>query len=141
MANSVRPLFGSPGSALTLSKTGVTGTAIVAGMLLEYRTGLDKVGPAGAASIKCCGVAQDDIPIARSYIGGPQLGDGHEVVVHRNCVIQVTASGSVAAGDKLKCGAAGVAVTWVSGTDDAGKIVGEALEAAADGATFRALIY
>lgn len=139
MASSVRPKFGTMGSALSLSKT--CAEAILAGQLVEYRTGADTVGVAGAASIKCAGVAQDDVPVSRGFVGGPVVGDGHELVVHRNCVIQVTASGAITAGAKLKCGAAGVAVAWVSGTDDAGKIIGEALEAAADTATFNAFIY
>lgn len=139
MASSVRPKFGSPGSAISTSKT--CAEAILAGQLVEYRTGADTVGVAGAASVKVAGVAQDDVPAARAFVGGPMVGDGHELTVHRRCVILVTASGAITAGAKLKAGAAGVAVAWVSGTDDAGKIIGEAIEAAADGATFNALIY
>lgn len=135
MANSVRPKFGFP--ALTVSKTAVE--ALVAGNLLEYRTGVDTVGVAGAASTKVCGVCQDDIPVARSYIGGPQVGDGHEVVVHRMCVIDVVASGAIAIGDKLIAAAAG-RVSAAGAAPDARTVIGEALVAAADGATLQALI-
>lgn len=138
MANSVRPKFGTPTSALSLSKTAVE--ALTAGQVVEYRTGTDTVGVAGAGSLVAAGVVQDDIPVARSYIGGPKVGDGHEAVVHRNCVIQVTASGAITIGAKLICAAAG-AVAVAGATPDARTVIGEALEAAANGATFNALIY
>lgn len=137
MANSVRPKFGSPGSALSLSKT--CAEAITAGQLVEYRTGADLVGVAGAGSTKVAGVAQDDVPVSRAFMGGPAVGDGHELVVHRLCVIQVTASGAIAAGDKLIAAATGKAAA-AGATPDARTVIGEALEAAADGATFNALI-
>lgn len=137
MANSVRPRFGSPGSALSLSKTAAE--ALTAGQVVEYRTGVDTVGVAGAGSTKVAGVVQDDIPTTRSYVGGPQVGDGHEAVVHRLCVIDVVASGAIAAGDKLIAAAAGK-VSTAGATPDARTVIGEALDAAADGATLRALI-
>ena len=139
MANSVRPKFGLPGGASGLSYTAAE--ALTAGQLVEARTGTRLVGIAASGSQKVKGVVQDDIPTSRAYIGGPQVGDGNEAVVWRRCRIQVTADGAITAGAKLKVGASGKAKAWVSGTDDASLIVGEAAEAASDGATFNADIY
>src|SRR3954453_16600660 len=105
MANSVRPKFGTPTSAISLSKTAVE--ALTAGQCVEYRTGTDTVGVAGAGSLVFAGVVQDDIPAARAFIGGPKVGDGHEAVVHRSCVIQVGPSGGVTIGQRLICAASG----------------------------------
>lgn len=133
---SVQAKFGFPGLKISMNAA----EAIVGGQLVERRTGSRLVGPAGADSKAVCGVALNDVPVARTSISGPQVSDEYPLVVGRHGVYPVVASGAIAVGRKIKAGAAGVAVAWVN-TDDADEIVGEAFEAIADGATGLALIY
>jgi hypothetical protein len=132
----VQARFGWPGNQLSYT----CAEAVVGGQLVERRTGTRLVGVAGAASLKVCGVARHDVPATKATIQGPQVGDGNELTVARNVIIPVTASGAVAVGDKLVAAAAG-AVSAAGATPDARTVVGEAFEAAADGATFLAYIY
>lgn len=131
----VQPKFGWPAKQLTYN----VAEAIVGGQVVERRTGTRLVGVAGAASTKVCGVARWDVPATRTTIQQNQVGDGNELLVARDCVIRVTASGAVAVGDKLIAAAAG-AVSAAGATPDARTVIGEATEAAADGATFLAYI-
>lgn len=128
--------FGWPGSQLSYT----CAEAIVGGQLVERRVGTRLVGVAGAASVHACGVARHDVPAARATVQGPQVGDGNELTVARGVVVPVVASGAVAAGDKLIAAATGK-VSAAGAAPDARTIVGEAFEAAADGATFNAFIY
>lgn len=132
----VQAKFGWPG--LQLSYT--CAEAIVGGQLVERRVGTRLVGVAGAGSLHVCGVARWDVPATRATIQGPQVGDGFELTVARNVIIPVTASGAIAAGDKLVAAAAG-AVAAAGATPDARLVVGEAFEAAVDAAIFYAYIY
>jgi hypothetical protein len=92
------------------------------------------------ADSQACGVARWDVPTTRATVQGPAVGDGNELVVARNCVIPVVASGAVTVGAKLVCAANG-AVSAAGATPDARTVIGEAFEAAADTATFLAYIY
>jgi hypothetical protein len=128
--------FGWPGSQIGYTAV----EAILGGQLVERRTGVRQVGVAGAASTKVCGVARSDVPATRATIGGPQVGDENQCLVARRCWAPIVASGAIAVGDKLVAAAAGRA-SAAGATPDARTIVGEATEAAADGATFWAVIY
>lgn len=132
----VQARFGWPGNQLSYT----CAEAIVGGQLVERRTGTRLVGVAGAASTKVCGVARHDVPAARTNIQQKQVGEGNELTVARGVIIPVTASGAIAVGDKLVAAAAG-AVSAAGATPDARTVVGEAFEAASDGATFLAYIY
>lgn len=136
MATSVQPKFGYPG--LRISYT--CNSAVTAGQLLERVTGTRLVQPAGAASVRVAGVAQFDVPAVRAFEGGPQVGDGNELVVLRLCVVKVQASGAVVAGDPLIAAASGQ-VSVAGATPDARTIVGQAFEDAANAAFFNALIF
>lgn len=127
----VGPKFGFPGYRRSFT----CAEAIVGGQVVERRTGTDLVGVAGAGSAVYAGVAMHDVPASRAYIGGPAVGDGHELTVIRRASLPVVASGAIAVGVKVKAAAAGKVSTWVSGTDAAGLIIGEADEAIADTAT------
>lgn len=133
----IQPRYGFPAKKRSFTAA----EAITGGQLVERRTGTDLVGVAGAASQAVAGVAMHDVPATRAYIGGPQVGDGHELTVVRDCYIKVVASGAIAVGDKLKAAAAGKVSTWVFGTDNPALIIGEADAAIADTATGLALIY
>ena len=96
--------------------------AVTGGQVVEI-TGNFTVGPAGAASIKACGVAGRDAAIGAAT---PVFTDGvHDLV----------ASGAITAGDRVVCAAAGKVATVGAGT--AFTIIGIALEGAADAAKLR----
>lgn len=59
---------------------------------------------------------------------------GDRIVVHTEGVQRLVASGSISAGDRVKCGASGTVATLTAGTDAYDRQVGIALEAAADAA-------
>lgn len=128
--------FGWPGSQIGYT----CAEPVVGGQLVERRTGNRIVGVGAAGSTKIAGVARWDVPAARATIQGPQVGDGNELLVARRCWARLTASGAVVSGDKLIAAAAGKASS-AGATPDARAIVGEATEAAADGALFWAEIY
>lgn len=117
---------------------------VVGGQLVERRPGAAPgqglVGVAAAGSVHSAGVALHDVPAVRSTIQGPQVGDGGELRVGRAGVFPVTFAAAAVEGDKLVV-AAGGQVTPAGATPDARTIVGEAWEAAASGATRKALIY
>jgi hypothetical protein len=98
-------------------------TAAIAGGQVVEVTGNMTVGPAGAGSIKAIGVAGRDAAIGA---GTPVFTDG----VH-----DLTASGAIAAGDRVVCAAAGAVATIGAGT--AFQVIGIALEAIADAAKGR----
>lgn len=94
--------------------------AITGGQLLEV-TGSGTVGPAGAASTKCVGVAAFD------------CASGDRVTIHAGGVQRiVAATGGVAAGDIVSAGAAGTVAPI--GVGAFGTKIGLALTAAAAGA-------
>jgi hypothetical protein len=136
MAASVQPKFGWEGLRISFT----CAEAILAGQLVERRTGSRLVGVAGAASTKVAGVAQWDVPAARASIQGPQVADGHELTVVRWCVVKVTFVAAAAVGDKLIAAAAGQ-VDVAGATPDARTVVGEAFEAVGAGAVGLAVIY
>lgn len=109
------PLF-KPGQAYTST---VATTAVVGGRLVEVN-GVGTVGPAGAASVKFCGVAATDAAV------------GDKVTLHTGGIQRLTASAAITAGDNLACAAAGKVAAIGAGTF--GQLVGVALtSAAADG--------
>lgn len=97
----VLPVF-QPGASLVYTAS----ATITAGQLLEV-TGSGTVGPAGAASTKCVGVAAFD------------AASGDRVTIHAGGVQRIVAgTGGVTAGDIVKAGAAGTVVAIASGTFD-----------------------
>jgi len=109
------PLY-KPGQAYTAT---VATTAVVGGRLVEVN-GVGTVGPAGAASVKVCGVAAFDSAV------------GEKVTLHRGGIQRLTASAAITAGDLVNAAAAGKIAAIGAGTF--GTLVGVALtSAAADG--------
>lgn len=93
--------------------------AITGGQLLEV-TGSGTVGPAGAASTKCVGVAADD------------YANGDRVTIRSGGVQRIlAAAGGVTAGDILAAGAAGTVAPIGAGVF--GTKIGIALTTAAAG--------
>jgi hypothetical protein len=148
MASSVQPKFGYPG--LRISYT--CAEAVLAGQVVERRTGTRLVGVAAAGSVKTCGVALWDVPAARATIQGPQVGDGFELTVVRGCVIAVTFDDAAAVGDRLMISTLGKvtpipatdatsAATVAASLDQQKAVVGEAFEAVAADAVGLAVIY
>jgi hypothetical protein len=105
----------SPGQGFTC-----TASAPVTGGQLVELTGARRVGPAGAASLKVLGVAMRDA-VAEA-----------ELPVEVQGVVALTASGAIAAGDRVQAAAAG-AVAVLGGTPADGQTVGLALEAISNG--------
>lgn len=131
----VQPKFGFPGLKISHD----VAAAITGGRVVEFAADRE-VQHAAAGSLKVAGVAMWDVPVARASIQGPQVSDEKPLVVARACVIKVTASGAVTAGDHLVAAANGL-VAAAGATPDARTVIGQALEAAADGATLDAYIY
>lgn len=102
--------------------------AVTKGRLVEI-TGNRTVGPAAAGSLKVAGVALKDAAIN-------ELVDVADVGVW-----PLTAGGAIAAGDRLQSGALGVVVVAaavdVAGSFDPRAIIGQALEAIANGVAGR----
>lgn len=115
------PVF-KPGSSLVYTAS----ATITGGQLLEV-TGSGTVGPAGAASTKCVGVAAFDAV------------SGDRVTIHAGGVQRLlAATGGVTAGDVIAAGAAGT-VAPIGGGAFAVKI-GIALTTAAAGAVAEILM-
>lgn len=109
------PLY-KPGASLPYTAS----VAITGGQLLEV-TGSGTVGPAGAASLKCVGVAAFDV------------ASGARVTIHAGGVQRIAAAvGGVTAGDIVAAGAAGTVAPIGAGAF--GAKIGIALTAAAAGA-------
>lgn len=105
-----------PGQAITRTATGT----ITGGLLVTVAGAV-----AAADSTTWLGVA------SRDAVSGQTFG------VYCDGVQYLTAGAAVAAGDRVKCGAAGKVVTLTAGTDAYDRLVGIALEAAAgDGTVF-----
>lgn len=100
----------------------VATTAVVGGQLVEINGNMT-VGPAGAGSTKCVGVAGHDAAV------------GAQVTVYPAGVFDLLAAGAIAAGAKVICGAAGTVVTVGAGTFD--QVIGTAQEAINNAATGR----
>lgn len=145
----VTPRFGE-GTGLTISYT--PNSAISGGQLVERLNGTRLVQPAGAASLKVCGVARKD---ALATILSPEqvkVGDELSLPVSRFCVIAVTFAAAANPGDKLIAAAAGqvtplpavgvadLAAAGVSITNTRA-IIGEAFNAVSLGAVGLAVIY
>lgn len=138
MATSAQTKFGN-WTGLRISYT--CNSAVTAGQVVERITGTRLVQPAGAASVRVAGVAQWDVPASRAFEGGPQVGDGNELVVIRLAVVnRVQASGAIVAGDPLIAAASGQ-VSVAGATPDARTVIGQAFEDAANGNFFAALIF
>lgn len=116
--------------AFTGEKVTMTGSAAVTAGQVVAVTGNRTVGPAGALSIAPLGVA------LQSYDNVPATGS--KLSVATRGVFLLTASGAIAAGDRVVCAAAGAVATV--GANTAEKIVGIALEAIANGQTGRVLL-
>jgi hypothetical protein len=97
---------------------------VTGGRLVES-TGAGTVANGSAASVKVLGVAATDAVTGGKVQVWPLAGLTHKV----------TASGAIAAGDNLACGANGVVVPIAAGTF--GQLVGVADRAAADTALCR----
>lgn len=94
--------------------------AISEGQVVEL-AGDRRVQPTAGASGKVVGVALTSGDAGRKV-----------AVVHRG-IVEVTASGAIAAGDRVKAASDGKVAKFDASTDDVTTIVGIALKAAADG--------
>jgi hypothetical protein len=126
--------FPSGATKVTMS----AGAAITAGRLVEI-SGNRTVIMAGAISNKVVGVALE----GSDGVGAPTAD---KIAVASGGIFLLTATGAVAAGDKVVAGANGtvstvaVAAATVQGATDTRAIVGIALEAIANGQTGRVLL-
>lgn len=119
------PVYVSGNNPLTLTAS----ATITGGQILE-NTGASTVGPAGAASTKVTGVAAHD------------AASGSRVTVWplANVLHEITSTGTIAAGDGIAAGAAGVAATVAVATGAAaGTLLGIAQTAATGGTKVRFL--
>lgn len=141
----VEPLF-EGGSPITFPVTG----NVRQGRLVEYvlTGGVDTVQEAGLTSVIVLGVARDNAmqtstPNAgityftgAAYPGTDASTLPNIVAVAGEGVWNLLAgSTGITGGMRVKAGAAGTVVPWVSGTDDVRAIVGTALSAIANGTT------
>jgi hypothetical protein len=110
-----------------------------AGVVVERRAGTDLVGIAAAGSLVVCGVAIDDVPAARAAVGGPQVGDGHEMTVFSGGFVNVIASAAVSEGQRVVATAGGQ-VGPAGAAPDARTVIGHADQAIAAGAVGRIFI-
>lgn len=147
--SAVTPQFGE-GSALTISYT--PNVAITGGQLVERINGTRLVQPAGAASLKVCGVARKDALVTLLSPEQVKVGDELALPVSRFCVIPVTFAAAANPGDKLIAAANGQvtpvaavdntsAATVATGVTNTRAIIGEAFNAVALGAVGLALVY
>jgi hypothetical protein len=117
------PVYG--GGARPFSRT--ASAAVTGGRLVETTTA-GSVGPAGAGSTKVEGIAAFDAAIGARVTVWPLNNATHEV----------DSTGTIAVGDGIAAGAAGVAATIVIATGAAaGSLIGEAISAATGGAKVR----
>ncbi len=104
--------------------SGVSASAAITGGQLIESTGVNTVGPAGAASVKVLGVAAHDAAIGADVTYHPISGNVHETV---------STAGS-AAGDRITAAAAGnVASTAAATAAAAGTDLGVAINTATAG--------
>lgn len=108
--------FGSGHPRITYT----TAAAVTAARLVEF-TANRTIQPAGAGSVKVAGLAMQTSDAA-----------GDKIAVATGGVWNCRASGAIAAGDYVIAGAAGVVVTS-GATPDARTVIGQALEAIANG--------
>lgn len=107
--------------------TKTASTVITGGTLVEITTA-STVGTAGATSTKVVGVAAHDAPSGARVTVWPLNNVEHEIV----------STGTIAVGDGIASGAAGVAATAVVATAAAaGTLIGRASTAATGGAKVR----
>jgi hypothetical protein len=117
------PVYATGSLPLTLTAS----AAITGGQLVENTTA-SAVGPAGAGSVKVVGVSAHDAASGARVTVWPLANTVHEI----------TSTGTIALGDGIASGAAGVAATIVVGTGAAaGSLIGTALTAATGGAKVR----
>lgn len=108
----------------------LTASATVTGGQLVSISGNFQVAPSGAASATCVGVAAHDAATGAKLTIWPL----------RNVTHEITSTGTIAAGDGIASGAAGVAATAVVATAAAaGTLLGIAEAAATGGAVVRFL--
>lgn len=117
------PVYVSKTNPLTKTAS----ATITGGQLVEITTA-SAVGPAGAASTKVIGVAAHDAASGARVTVWPLNNVEHEI----------TSTGTIAVGDGIASGAAGVAATVVVATGAAaGTLIGRATTAATGGAKVR----
>lgn len=104
--------------------TYAAGGALTGGQVVEL-VGNMQVNVAGDASVKVAGVAARDV------------ASGLNVLVFTDDVIDLVASGAIAAGDSVCAAAAGKVRTWISGTDAPASRMGRAQEAISNAGTGR----
>lgn len=140
----VEPLF-EVGSPQTFPVKG----NVRQGRLVEYvsNSGVDSVQEANATSVVALGVARDNAMETTTPNAGVTYATGitytgldtstlPNIVGVANVGVWNLLAGSagITGGMRLKAGAAGTVVPWVSGTDDVRAIVGVALASIANGA-------
>jgi len=128
--SSIQPRHGYPGNTKSYTSTAV----LTGGQLVMRASGTDLVTPAAALSAICVGVALDDDPATPAFVGGPFVGEGHEVTVIWNAEVPVTYAAAATEGQKLVCAANGQVTPYIPGTNDASLIVGTCEVATASGA-------
>jgi hypothetical protein len=111
--------------------TNVTGGQLVVPQTGATASGAQGIQPAGAAATNCIGVAQSDALTAATVASDTTGTEGFDstyplidasvpdstTAVYTDVVINVTYTGAVAYGQRLKCAAAGAVAAWVDGTD------------------------
>lgn len=108
---------GQEAQAEVTKQTKITASVAVAkGQAVEF-TGSFKVGPSSADSTKFAGIANNN------------AGVGEEVTICAEGFVKLTASGTIAAGDNIGCGADGKVKKYGS----AGDIIGKAFSDGTDG--------
>lgn len=95
------------------------------------------VGPAGAGATNWLGVAKigalpvgtaDTFTSPSGYVGLDLTISDENTSVDNRGVYELIAGGAIALGDRVKCGAAGVVVKWVPGTDAPEQRVGTCVQ-------------
>jgi hypothetical protein len=108
--------------------------AVTGGQLVEVDGVTGKVKPATAGTAVCLGVATTDaIPTATNQNPTGTIlvhPKPPHVAVAYSGVWRLTAGAAIAFGVLVKTAANGTVVTWVSGTDAAGLIVGRCVDSA-----------
>lgn len=104
---------------------GTAGKAIVAGADATNALGVARVGAVAAGT--------DPVGVTVDVLGNPIMstaGITDEFAAERHGVFRLRARGTIAFGDKIKCGATGGVVKWVPGTDLAETKIGQCVDPA-----------
>lgn len=87
----------------------------------------------GVARVGAVAAGTDPVGVTQDVLGNPIMstaGITDEFAAERHGVFRLRAAGTIAWGDKIKCGAAGTVVKWVDGTDTPGMKIGQCVDPA-----------